>query len=138
MINFIVNLIKDDDLLFSQYKEDIKNNADLHIKMEDLKYDLEHNTSNDSNKIDKMNEDIKYNMEIQYGEFLERVLHRYLFPILAKIPPSEWEREDERLPSPLFLTKLSPNNKKYIMDNYTKLFTDKYGYKRYMIKYKID
>ena len=123
MTRFIVELITEDSFLVQQYKDNIEENYSLYRRIDDLDYTYQQLKSEYSHEEyckeqQELKESIKYHMNMQYSEMLYRVLHRYIIPILANIPPDEWSRDDERRPTQQYLINLSPNNKKNIMDNY--------------------
>lgn len=123
MTRFIVELITEDSFLVQQYKDNIEENYHLYRRIDDLDYTYQQLKSEYSHKEyfkekQELEESIKYHMDMQYNEMLYRVLHRYIIPIFANIHPDEWSRNDERRPSAYYLTHLSLNNKKNIMDNY--------------------
>ena len=137
MTRFIVELITEDSLLVEQYKNSLEENHHLYTRINDLDYTYQELKSEYSHEEyckeqQELEESIKYHMDMQYNEMLYRVLHRYIIPIFANINPDEWSRDDERRPSSYYLTHLSPNNKKNIMDNYIERDIDG----RPKIKYK--
>ena len=123
MTRFIVELITEDSFLVQQYKDNIEENYHLYRRIEDLNYKYQQLKSEYSheeycNDQQELEDSMKYQMDLQYNEMLYRVLHRYIIPIFKNIPTDEWCRDDERGPTQQYLTHLSPNNKKNIMDNY--------------------
>lgn len=123
MTRFIVELITEDSLLVQQYKDTLEEHYHLYRRIDDLDYKYQQLNSEYSHEEyckeqHELEESIKYSMNMEYSEMLYRVLHRYLIPIFAKIHPDEWCRDDERRPTQQYLMNLSPNNKKYIIDNY--------------------
>lgn len=123
MTRFIVELITEDSLLVQQYKDNLEEHYHLYRRIDDLDYTYQQLKSEYSHEEyckeqHELKESIKYSMNMEYSEMLYRVLHRYLIPIFTKINPDEWCRDDERRPTQQYLMNLSPNNKKYIMDNY--------------------